>query len=55
MYIVDYYTRNTPNGHWVRKKERFEQISQAYAFILLMDEADNPDPVQRFISMIYIW
>lgn len=55
MYIVDYYTRNTSNGIWARKQERFEQISQAFAFILLMDETDNPDPVHRFISMTYIW
>ena len=55
MYIVDYYTRNTSNGIWARKQERFEQISQAFAFILLMDELDSEDPVQRFISMTYIW
>lgn len=55
MYIVDYYTQYpTGSDYWVRKQKSFKRLSEAYAFIILIDRSGD-DRTSRFISLTNIW
>lgn len=42
MYIVDYYIQEPiGSNYWARKAEVFKCLSDAYAFIILIDESGD--------------
>lgn len=54
MYIVDYYIQEpTGSDYWVRRKKSFKRLSDAYAFIILIDRTDE-DRTSCFRSLIKI-
>lgn len=55
MYIVDYYIQEpTGSDYWVRRKKSFKRLSDAYAFIILIDESGD-DKTSCFLSLTKIW
>lgn len=54
MYIVDYYIQD-PIGtdYWTRKNKAFKRLSDAYAFIILIDTSGD-NKTSCFLSLTKI-